>query len=101
MRLLGLWDWIFSIRVGNELGAGNPKVARFSVYVVTATSTAISIVFTAIVLIFRVELIKLFSTDDEVIVAATNLAPLLAISVLLNGVQPILSGRHLFVTHCV
>ncbi|KAJ0112007.1 hypothetical protein Patl1_02476 [Pistacia atlantica] len=81
-----------SIRVSNELGAGHARVAKFSVVVVNATSIFISIVFSAIVLILRVELSKLFTSDSEVIEAVSNLTPLLAISVFLNGIQPILSG---------
>ncbi|KAF5731358.1 TT12-2 MATE transporter [Tripterygium wilfordii] len=94
------WDMQFmlglsaaaSIRVSNELGAGHARVAKFSVFVVNGTSILISIVFSAIVLIFRVGLSKLFTSDDEVITAVSSLTPLLAISVFLNGIQPILSG---------
>ncbi|KAJ4828349.1 Protein DETOXIFICATION 41 [Turnera subulata] len=94
------WDMQFmlglsaaaSVRVSNELGAAHPRVAKFSVIVVNATSVLISIVFSAIILIFRVGLSKLFTSDSEVIEAVTNLTPLLAISVFLNGIQPILSG---------
>ncbi|KAL6210305.1 hypothetical protein ACLB2K_015538 [Fragaria x ananassa] len=94
------WDMQFmlglaaaaSVRVSNELGAGHPKVAKFSVFVVNGTSILISIVFSAIVLIFKVGLSKLFTSDSEVIEAVSNLTPLLAISVFLNGIQPILSG---------
>ncbi|XP_075646448.1 protein DETOXIFICATION 41-like [Castanea sativa] len=81
-----------SVRVSNELGAGHPKVAKFSVWVVNGTSLSISIIFSALVLILRVELSELFTSDTEVIEAVSNLTPLLAISVLLNGIQPILSG---------
>ncbi|KAK9924177.1 hypothetical protein M0R45_032560 [Rubus argutus] len=94
------WDMQFmlglaaaaSVRVSNELGAGHPKVAKFSVFVVNGTSILISIVFSAIVLIFKVGLSKLFSSDADVIEAVSDLTPLLAISVFLNGIQPILSG---------
>ncbi|XP_068335692.1 protein DETOXIFICATION 41-like [Pyrus communis] len=94
------WDMQFmlglsaaaSVRVSNELGAGHPKVAKFSVFVVNGTSILISIVFSAIILIFRVGLSKLFTSDAEVITAVSDLTPLLAISVFLNGIQPILSG---------
>ncbi|KAM6572311.1 hypothetical protein CsatA_016391 [Cannabis sativa] len=94
------WDMQFmlglsaaaSVRVSNELGAGHPRVAKFSVFVVSGTSILISIVFSAIVLIFKVGLSKLFTTDSEVIEAVSELTPLLAISVFLNGIQPILSG---------
>lgn len=81
-----------SVRVSNELGAGHPKVAKFSVWVVNGTSLLISIIFSALVLILRVELSELFTSDTEVIEAVSKLTPLLAISVLLNGIQPILSG---------
>ncbi|KAJ9686018.1 hypothetical protein PVL29_015077 [Vitis rotundifolia] len=94
------WDITFmlglsagaSVRVSNELGAARPLVAKFSVLVVNANSIIISIFFSAIVLIFKVGLSKLFTSDTEVIEAVSNLTPLLAISVFLNGIQPILSG---------
>lgn len=79
--------------MSNELGAGHPKVAKFSVIVVNGTAIIISTIFSVIVLCFRVELSKLFTSDSEVIEAISNLTPLLAISVFLNGVQPILSGN--------
>lgn len=68
-------------------------VAKFSVLVVSSTSIIISIIFSAIVLIFKTELSKLFTSDSEVIQAVSDLTPLLAISVFLNGIQPILSGK--------
>ncbi|XP_031394703.1 protein DETOXIFICATION 41-like isoform X1 [Punica granatum] len=94
------WDMQFmlglsaaaSVRVSNELGAGHPKVAKFSVLVVNGTSIIISVVFSSIILIFRLGLSKLFTTDSEVIEAVVDLTPLLAISIFLNGIQPILSG---------
>ncbi|KAF5732522.1 TT12-2 MATE transporter [Tripterygium wilfordii] len=99
---MNYWNWTLqfmlglsaaaSVRVSNELGAGRPRVAKFSVFVVTGTSILISIVFSAIILIFRVDLGKIFTSDEEVMAAVTSLSPLLAISVFLNGIQPILSG---------
>ncbi|XP_028796152.1 protein DETOXIFICATION 41 [Neltuma alba] len=94
------WDMQFmlglsaaaSIRVSNELGANHPRLAKFSVSVVTGTSILISVVFSSIVLIFRVALSKLFTSDEAVIKEVSNLCSLLAISVFLNGIQPILSG---------
>lgn len=82
-----------SVRVSNELGAAHPRVARFSVVVVNVSSLLINIVFSAVILIFRVPLSKLFTSDSRVIEAVSHLIPLLAISVLLNAIQPILSGN--------
>lgn len=99
---MNYWNWDInfmlglsaaaSVRVSNELGAGHPRLTRFSVIVVNATSISISLVFSAIVLIFRVGLSQAFTTDAEVIKAVSDLTPLLVISVFLNGIQPILSG---------
>ncbi|PSS03114.1 Protein DETOXIFICATION like [Actinidia chinensis var. chinensis] len=99
---LNYWTWdiefmlglsaAISVRVSNELGAGHPMVARFSMVVVIMTSTVISLFLSAIVVIFKVGLSRLFTSDYEVIEAVSNLTPLLAISVFLNGIQPILSG---------
>lgn len=57
------------------------------------TSILISILFGALVMIFRLALGELFSSDSEVLEAVYDLTPLLAISILLNGIQPILSGN--------
>ncbi|XP_004491273.1 protein DETOXIFICATION 41 [Cicer arietinum] len=81
-----------SVRISNELGAAHPRVAKFSVFIVNGNSILISVVLSAIILIFRVALSNLFTSDSEVIEAVSDLTPLLAISVLLNGIQPILSG---------
>ncbi|CAL1394252.1 unnamed protein product [Linum trigynum] len=94
------WDMQFmlglsaaaSVRVSNELGGGHPKVARLAVGVVSFTTILISTLFSAVVSICRAGLSKIFTTDSQVIDAVSNLTPLLAISVFLNGIQPILSG---------
>jgi multidrug resistance protein, MATE family len=81
------------VRVSNELGAAHPRVAKYSVFVVNANSLLISIFLSAMILIFRVGLSDLFTSDSEVIEAVSDLTPLLAVSVLLNGIQSILSGK--------
>ncbi|ANM63625.1 MATE efflux family protein [Arabidopsis thaliana] len=90
--MLGLSAAI-SVRVSNELGAGNPRVAMLSVVVVNITTVLISSVLCVIVLVFRVGLSKAFTSDAEVIAAVSDLFPLLAVSIFLNGIQPILSGK--------
>ncbi|XP_065034273.1 protein DETOXIFICATION 41-like [Musa acuminata AAA Group] len=96
------WNWDFmimlglsnaaSVRVGNELGAAHPRVARLAVIVVVATSLGISVVISVLVLVLRTPLSKLYTSSTDVIQMVVQLTPLLAISIFLNGVQPILSG---------
>ena len=44
-----------SVRVSNELGVAHPLVEKFSVLMVNANSIIISLFFSAIVLIFKVD----------------------------------------------
>ncbi|GLT73843.1 hypothetical protein SLA2020_456750 [Shorea laevis] len=81
-----------SVRVSNELGAGNPKLAKFAVVVVSVTSVSIGVVCMAVVLATRDYFPYLFTTSEAVAEETTKLAILLAITVLLNSLQPVLSG---------
>jgi len=87
-----------SVRISNELGAAHPRVAKFSVIVVNGISIVISVVFCAIILICQEPLSKLLTSDSEVIEEVSSLTPLLAISVFLNFIQPILSGKKIYYT---
>ncbi|XXG85604.1 hypothetical protein AAC387_Pa11g0651 [Persea americana] len=81
-----------SVRVSNELGAGNPKSAAFSVVVVTSVSFIISVIIAVIILALR-HVISYGFTEGEVVAnAVSELCPLLGITLVLNGVQPVLSG---------
>ncbi|XP_015061702.1 protein DETOXIFICATION 40-like [Solanum pennellii] len=81
-----------SVRVSNELGARHPKSAAFSVVVVTSWSFILSVIAAVIVLALR-NLISYAFTEGEVVAeAVSDLCPLLALSLMLNGIQPVLSG---------
>ncbi|KAK4709991.1 hypothetical protein R3W88_004504 [Solanum pinnatisectum] len=81
-----------SVRVSNELGGGHPKSAAFCVVVVTMSSFVISVVFAILVLLFRHVMSYAFTGGQVIAEAASDLAPLLALSLILNGIQPVLSG---------
>ncbi|KAK2978783.1 hypothetical protein RJ640_011311 [Escallonia rubra] len=81
-----------SVRVSNELGAGHPKAAAFSVVTVTWISIVISVIAGIVVLALR-DVISYGFTDGEIVAnAVSDLCPLLALTLALNGVQPVLSG---------
>ncbi|XP_022886491.1 protein DETOXIFICATION 40-like isoform X1 [Olea europaea var. sylvestris] len=81
-----------SVRVSNELGAGNPKSAAFSVVVVNIVSFIVSVVVAAIVLWQRHNISYIFTNGTTVSDAVSELCPLLAVTLILNGIQPVLSG---------
>ncbi|XP_073150401.1 protein DETOXIFICATION 27-like [Henckelia pumila] len=80
------------VRVANELGAGNGKGARFATIVSVTQSLMIGLVFWVLIMFFHNELALIFTTSQPVLQAVSKLSILLAFTILLNSVQPILSG---------
>lgn len=83
-----------SVRVSNELGAGNPKSAAFSVVVVTVLSFFLSVVISLVILLCRDYISYIFTDGEDVAAAVSKLTPLLALTLILNGIQPVLSGKN-------
>ncbi|KAG8372248.1 hypothetical protein BUALT_Bualt12G0046700 [Buddleja alternifolia] len=81
-----------SVRVSNELGKGDSKAAKFSILNIVITSLAIGFVLFIFFLLFRDRLAYIFTKDQDVAREVAYLSPLLAFSILLNSVQPVLSG---------
>ncbi|GMP73129.1 hypothetical protein CsSME_00030971 [Camellia sinensis var. sinensis] len=91
-----------SVRVSNELGAGHPKSASFAVIIVTLSSFLIAVILAMVVLILRHVVSYAFTSGTTVEEAVSELAPFLAVAIILNGVQPGLllgvDGKHLLRT---
>jgi multidrug resistance protein, MATE family len=81
-----------SVRVSNELGAGHPKSASFSVKVVTSLSLLVASVMAVVVMCLRDHISYVFTRGDDVARAVSAMTPLLAVTIVLNGIQPVLSG---------
>ncbi|XP_061348931.1 protein DETOXIFICATION 21-like isoform X2 [Gastrolobium bilobum] len=81
-----------SVRVANELGKGSAKAAKFSIIVTVLTSLAIGFLLFLFFLFFRERLAYVFTSNKDVAAAVGDLSPLLSFSILLNSVQPVLSG---------
>ena len=83
----------YSVRVSNELGAGHPKAASFAVIIANLSSLIISVILAVVVLLLRHVISYAFTSGTAVAGAVAELSPFLAASVVLGGVQPVLSGR--------
>ncbi|CAG7860479.1 unnamed protein product [Brassica rapa] len=79
------------VRVANELGAGNGKGARFATIVSVTQSLIIGLFFGVIIMLFHNQIAWIFSSSEAVLVAVNKLSILLAFTVLLNSIQPVLS----------
>ncbi|KAJ3684335.1 hypothetical protein LUZ61_013499 [Rhynchospora tenuis] len=94
------WEMMISIgflaaagvRVANELGAGSARRAKFAIKNVVINSSIIGSILFVFFLLFRGKLAYIFTEDMNVAKAVAHLSPLLAFSILLNSVQPVLSG---------
>ncbi|KAJ4963703.1 hypothetical protein NE237_023642 [Protea cynaroides] len=82
----------YRVRVANELGAGNGKGAKFATIVSVVTSTIIGLIFFVLIMIFHSKFAILFTSSKDVMTSIDKLAILFALAVLLNSVQPVLSG---------
>ncbi|XP_059443609.1 protein DETOXIFICATION 27-like [Corylus avellana] len=80
------------VRVANELGAGNGKGAKFATIVSVVTSVIIGLFFWLLIMIFHNEFALIFSSSKPVLQEVNKLSVLLAFTIFLNSVQPVLSG---------
>ncbi|KAG8373415.1 hypothetical protein BUALT_Bualt11G0021900 [Buddleja alternifolia] len=80
------------VSVANELGAGNGKEAQFATIVPVIESIVIGLFFWVLIMLFHNEIALTFASNKPVLEAVSKLSLLLAFTVLLNSVQPILSG---------
>ncbi|KAL4559444.1 hypothetical protein LXL04_031582 [Taraxacum kok-saghyz] len=81
-----------SVRVSNELGAAHPRTAKFSVVVVVITAFLVGCVLAALLGIFQHQYPAVFADSLAVQQAVYDLTPLLATCLIINEVQPALSG---------
>lgn len=79
--------------MSNELGAGHPKSAAFSVIMVNLCSFVIAVIAAILVMMLRDYLSYAFTEGEVVSKAVSQLSPFLAVTIILNGVQPVLSGK--------
>lgn len=81
-----------SVRVSNELGAGHPRTAKFSVVVAVLNTFMIGLILSVVLIMFRKDYPSLFTDSAEVKELVTELTPLLAFCIAINNIQPVLSG---------
>ncbi|KAA8539944.1 hypothetical protein F0562_026636 [Nyssa sinensis] len=99
MNLSG-WESMFfiainaaiSIRVSNELGLGHSRAAKYSVYITVLQSLLIGISCMILVIAARNYFPIIFTSSKNLQRAASHLVYLLAATMLLNSVQPVISG---------
>ncbi|XP_042459372.1 protein DETOXIFICATION 27-like [Zingiber officinale] len=80
------------VRVANELGAGNGRGAKFATIVSVTTSSVIGLFFWVLIMSLHDKFALIFTSSPIVIEAVDKLSVILAATILLNSIQPVLSG---------
>ncbi|CAA0831006.1 detoxifying efflux carrier 35 [Striga hermonthica] len=81
-----------SVRVSNELGLGHPRTAKYSVYSTVFQSLLIGIICMIVILVTRNYFSIIFTNSKDLQRAVAHLSGLLGITMVLNSVQPVVSG---------
>lgn len=82
--------------MSNELGAGNPRVAKLAVRVVICIAIAESIVIGLVLILIRNIWGMAYSSEPEVVSYVASLMPILALGNFLDSLQCVLSGSFSF-----
>ncbi|XP_076944630.1 protein DETOXIFICATION 30-like [Bidens hawaiensis] len=81
-----------SVRVSNELGASHPRAAKFAIGVVVISSFIFGTLLAILLIIFRHQYPAFFADSSEVQQAVYALTPFLAACLVINNIQPALTG---------
>ena len=81
--------------MSNELGGGNPKVAKLAVRVVLSIAILESILVGSVLILIRKIWGFAYSSDPEVVNFVASMLPILALGHCLDSFQSVLSG-HLY-----
>ncbi|KAL8146372.1 hypothetical protein AgCh_004203 [Apium graveolens] len=81
-----------SIRISNELGAGNPKAARRTVWVVMVLGVTEVSISAAVLFSLRYVLGRAFVSDKQIVEYVRRMTPFVCLTMILDNFQSILSG---------
>ncbi|XP_040376990.1 protein DETOXIFICATION 35-like [Oryza brachyantha] len=91
MLFIGL-NAAISVRVSNELGSGRPRATMHAVAVVLVQSLALGLLAMVLILATRNHFPVIFTGDRRLQKAVANISYLLAVTMVLNSIQPVISG---------
>jgi len=81
-----------STRVSNEIGAGNVARAKNAVSVTLKLSVFLAVSFVALLALGHIQWARLFSGSATIVSEFAAIAPLMAVSIVLDSAQGVLSG---------
>lgn len=83
---------MYSTRVSNELGAGNPQAARVAVLAAITYAVVEAVIVSTILFCCRSVLGYAYTEDNQVVRYIAVMAPLICLSVITDSLQAVFSG---------
>ncbi|KMT16203.1 hypothetical protein BVRB_3g053620 [Beta vulgaris subsp. vulgaris] len=81
-----------SVRVSNELGLQHPRAAKYSVYATVFQALLIGLLCMVVILLGKNYVAAIYTDSKDLQQAVAKLAWLLGVTMVLNSVQPVISG---------
>lgn len=78
--------------MSNELGAGHPRAARLATRVVVLLALAVGVSEGVVMVLVRHLWGYAYSNEEEVVRYTARMMPLIAVSIVFDGLQSVLSG---------
>ncbi|KEH26206.1 putative multi antimicrobial extrusion protein [Medicago truncatula] len=91
MLLLGVSSAV-SVRVSNTLGMSHPRAAKYSFLVAISQSLLLGIIFMTVIFLCKEKFAFIFTNSDDIIHAASELAYLLGMTMVINSISQTISG---------
>lgn len=84
--------------MSNELGAGHPRAARLATRVVVVLAVAVGVSEGVVMVLVRRLWGYAYSNEEEVVRYTARMMPLIAVSIVFDGLQSVLSGENLLLS---
>jgi len=84
-----------SVRVSNTLGMSHPRASKYSFLVAMSQSLLLGIIFVTVIFLSKEKFAFIFTNSDDMIHAASELAYLLGITMIINSISQTISGYNL------
>ena len=85
-----------SVRVSNELGSAHPRAAKYAVIVAIVEALLLGMLFGTVIMAEKDNFAMIYTKSKEMQEAVSRLAFLLSITMVVNSVQHVISGKYIF-----
>ncbi|KEH26207.1 protein DETOXIFICATION 35 isoform X2 [Medicago truncatula] len=90
--VIAVGSFSICVRVSNTLGMSHPRAAKYSFLVAISQSLLLGIIFMTVIFLCKEKFAFIFTNSDDIIHAASELAYLLGMTMVINSISQTISG---------